>query len=299
MRPFLSLCVLLAAACDAAALPSGPLSGGLALPPAGVARPASPFPPDFIDLVAHAGWIFQATVTELHAATEPAPPPWADPQNQWDLEKMVVVRIDQVAVAPLQDELVLGSQDTIILRAPPSFGVGFAGYFLVSAFEVGRSWVFTEQGRLPANAVPWDSFAHKVNEVRRYLFDRALYDRMVGADRVIVGTVQQVARLPGGVSDNQPEWWQATVGVDGTLRGPRPTASPYYPVRYEGSGNPCCIGMPKLHVSDHAILLLYPDTVTGLSGDAFLIIDPLDLQRTQDLVRLEALLGAPPEPPPL
>jgi len=73
-----------------------------------------------------------STVTELHAATEPAPPPWADPQNQWDLEKMVVVRIDQVAVAPLQDELVLGSQDTIILRAPPSFGVGFAGYFLVS-----------------------------------------------------------------------------------------------------------------------------------------------------------------------
>jgi hypothetical protein len=122
---------------------------------------------------------------------------------------------------------------------------------------------------------------------------------MMGADRVILGSVQSPPRLPGPVTDNLPEWWEAQVAVDGTLRGPKPTVSPYYPVRFEGAGNECCLDMPKLHVGDHEIMMLYHDTVTGAPGDAYLVMDSLDVQRAQDLTRLQALLGAQPQPPPL
>jgi len=272
---------------------------GIPLPPDSTPHPGFYYPDNLVDLVAHSGWIFQGTVTQLHAATEPMPPPWADPNHQWDLDKMVIVSIDRVAVEPLQYELPPATQDTIILLAPPAFDVGYQGYFFVSWYEAGNSWVFTEVGHMDAHAVPFEAFAHKVHQVQLYLADRALYDRMMGADRVILGAVQSVQRLPGPVTDNLPEWWEAQVAVDGTLRGPNPTTSPYYPVRYEGSQNECCYRMPKLHVGDQAILLLYPDTMTGQPGDAFLIYDPLDEQRAQDLVRLQALLGAPPVPPPL
>ena len=271
----------------------GPLAGSVA------PHPGFAYPDNFIDLVAHSGWIFQATVTELHAATEPTPPPWADPEHQWDLARMVVVRIDQVAVQPLQDPLPPGTQDTIILLAPPGFDVGYSGYFFVTPYEAGNSWVFIEQGHLDANFVPFGTLSHKVHEVQLYLSERALYDRMVGANRVILGAVQSTQRLPGPISDNLPEWWEAQVAVDGTLDGPPPTVTPYYTVRFEGSQNECCIHMPKLHVGDQSILLLYPDTVTGQGGDAFLVMDPLDVQRAQDLDRLQALLGAAPQPPPL
>jgi len=265
---------------DAAACPSDP-----------------PYPADLVDLVGRSGWVFRATVVEQHAATEPQPPPFADPQGLWDLDRMIVVAIDDSSIEPQEAPLPAGSHDTVILTAPPGadLAVGQQAYFFVSWFLAGSSWVFVEQGHWSGDGLGFDDVHAAVHEARRYLLDRALYQRMAGAERVIRGTVLSVADLSDPESDNLPDWWEATVQPRYTLHGP--VEIDPIQVRYQGGDNPCCVDMPRLAPGDDADLLIYPDTITGHPGPARVIADPLDRQLPRDEPRLRSLLASPPRPP--
>ena len=249
----------------------------------------SPIPGELAD----SGWVFAATVVELHAATEPEPP--IDPQG-WDLGRMAIVRIDAVPVAPASAPLPLGQRDTIIFRDPPSFDVGYAGYFWVTDYLAGASWVFTEEGHMDASALPYDQFVARVQATARYNADEALYERMRDADAVVVATVTSAAELPGQpISDDLPDWWQATVTPTSTLRGTIATGP--IAVRFDGSHSACCYRAPKLAVGQQAVLILYPDTMSQLPGDAYLVVDPLDVQAIGERDRMAALLASPPTCP--
>ena len=259
---------------------------------------ASKYPPNFVDLVAHSAWIFRGTVAELHATTEQRPFP--DPDMLWDLDKMVIAKIDRVSVEPLEAPLVAGSSDTIILKQSPEpeFAVGTQAYFFVTWLLAGRSWVFVEQGHLGADRVGFEEFHAKVHETKRYLLDRALYERMLGAERVIRGTVISTEDLPGDpIGDNASDWWVGTFQPQDTLRGPVDTAS--IQVRYQASDSQCCYQMPRLLAGKEQILLLYPDTVTGHPGPELVVTDPLDVEAPGELERMRSLLASPPQSPTL
>jgi hypothetical protein len=121
---------------------------------------------------------------------------------------------------------------------------------------------------------------------------------MVGAERVIRGTVLSTEDLPGDpISDNLPDWWVAAVQPEETLRGPVDAAP--LQVRYQGSPSACCYRMPHLAAGEEGVLLLHPDDVTGHPGPALVVVDPLDVQPASELERLRSLLASPPQPPVL
>src|SRR5262249_40093065 len=74
---------------------------------------SSPYPPQIVDWVAGSPFVFQATVEKLHASTENAPPPGLDPSHLWNLDNMVVVRIDQPVLDGQPPLLAAGSEATL------------------------------------------------------------------------------------------------------------------------------------------------------------------------------------------
>jgi len=285
---------LLAACSDS--LPAG---NGHGLPdaPQTALTPAYPhavegLPREVVDWVARSGWVFEATVTRLNDCTEPFPP-W-DPEGYWDLNRMIVVTIDGVARAPESAPLVPGTEHTVVLPEPPTLEVGARAYFFVSWLAAGESWVFLEVGQLADDAIDLSGLTGLVEEIESYLDDRAVYDRLIAADRVVAATVLDTRELPGPEVDNLPIWWEADVDVTSALRGP---ASVDRPVRFDGATTFCCYLRPKLEIGEQVILALFPDDQSDADGPGFLILDPLDKWATSERTRLESLLQAPPEPP--
>lgn len=253
---------------------------------------ASALPSEMIDWVAGSGWVFEATVVRLNDCTEELPP-W-DPGGDWDLARMIVVRIDGVALAPESAPLVVGTEHTVVLPEPPTMAVGARAFFFVTWLGAGESWVFQEVGQLSEDAVDLIDLTTLVEQIETYLADRAVYERMLAADRVVEATVLDAKRLPGPEVDNLPIWWEAQVEVTSALSGP---ALVDRPVRFDGATSYCCYQRPKLAAGEQAILALFPDDQSGADGDGFLIIDPLDKWAPAEYTHLESLLETPPEPP--
>jgi hypothetical protein len=273
---------------DAAAAPdAAPVADAATTPDA-----AASLPSEMIDWVEGSGWVFEATVVRLNDCTEGFPP-W-DPGGYWDLERMIVVRIDGVALAPESAPLVPGTEHTVVLPAPPTMEVGTRAFFFVTWLAAGESWVFLQVGQLADDAIELPELTTLVEEIEAYLADRAIYERMLAADRVVEATVLDAKRLPGPEVDNLPIWWEAQVEATSALRGP---ALVDLPVRFDGAMSNCCYQRPKLEVGEQAIVALFPDNQSGAEGDGFLIIDPLDKWATTERAHLESLLETPPESP--
>jgi hypothetical protein len=253
-------------------------------------------PTELVAQLDRSWWVFTGTVTALHQATVPPPPDGIDPY--WDTSKQASLQVTDVASAPSEEPLLIGEHDSIQFHDVPTFDVGYQGHFLVSPYYDGDSHLFWEEGHLDASAIPTDQFDAWVHTAMQYNADHTLYERMVNAQAVAVVTVLDAAELPGQlVSDNLPDWWQAHVTVQTIVTGSLP-AGPI-PVRFDHSDSFCCYQKPKLAPGDQAIVILYPDGVTGLPGMSYAISDPLDLHPVAMQQELAALLAAPPTCPSL
>lgn len=285
MRAALAAIVLVTACSDSApSSPDGP-------PPdaAGIA------PRSLVEWVSGSAFVFRGKVVELEAATEPAPPDFADPDHLWNLANMIVIEPERVSLDPIELPLLPGTHHTVILQAPAhELAVGEELYIFGRVFMLGTSIVMVEVGRLESD-LPFDRVHQVVHETQRYLLDRTLTDRMLLADRVIWATVASVEAGPGPTTESGPWWWSATLVPRRTLHGPV-EIDPLV-VHFDGSANECCYEWPKLHAGDQALYLLQPDTISGLPDARFVLANALDQQALTEELRLRSLLASQPVPP--
>jgi hypothetical protein len=252
------------------------------------------YPPDFVDWIENAGWIFTGTVTRLHAATEDKP--FLDPSGLWDLGKMIVVKTDRITYQRTELLAVGASENTLVLKTAPTLHVGDRAYFLATWWFSGVSNVFIELGEVSTAGASPQEFDAAVLRAQAYWADRAVYDRMTSGTSVVEATVGAVHVLPGPIVDNLPLWSEATVTVDKTLLGA--TSGPIT-VRFDAATTPCCSSHAKLSTGDQVILLLRADSMSGAPGTASLVFDPLDVQPLTNAPHLSALLASPPQKPQL
>jgi hypothetical protein len=231
------------------------------------------------------GWVFRATVTRLNAATEQQPPDFADQQHLWDLSKMIVVRIDTVFQQPDEAPLPLGTQDTIILKSRVDVAVGDQLDFYVQWFEAANSWVFLENTRQPAT-LDAASMQTRINDLKQYKADEALMARLNNALQVVRGSVASLTEVTHTVSDELPDWWDASIDVTETLKGDPVTTTV---ARFDGAMNYVGYTRPKLTTDMH-------DVVLAIQQDGT-VIDPLDLQQGDGIARVKRLMASPPVPP--
>jgi len=258
---------------------------------------AGPAPRSLVDWVAGSGFVFRGRVIELEAATEPAPPDFADPQHLWQQDRLIIVEPVEVSLEPVELQLIPGSRHTMILRAPArELVVGQELYFFGGLFSAGQTLVMTEVGRLEGD-LPFERVHQAVHATERYLLDRALTDRLLAANRVIYATVTAIDDASGPITDEGPDWWTATLMPRRTLRGP--VEIDPIQVHFDASRNFCCYEWPKLQVGDQAIYLLQPDTITGLPDSAYVLDSALDEEALIEEPRIRSLIASPPVPPVL
>jgi hypothetical protein len=250
--------------------------------PTAVCDPASGA---LVSAYAQSGWVFRATVTQLNAATEQKPPDFADQQHLWDLSKMIVVRIDAVFQQPDEAPLPLGTQDTIILKGRVDVAVGDQLDFYVQWFEAGNTWVFLENTRQPAT-LNEAAMRVRIGELQQYMADEALMARLNSALQVVRGSVASLTEVTHTVSDELPDWWDATIDVTETLKGDPVTSTV---ARFDGAMNYVGYKRPKLTTDMHDVLLAIQQDGT--------VTDPLDLQQGDGIARVKRLMAAPPVPP--
>jgi hypothetical protein len=126
--------------------------------------------------------------------------------------------------------------------------------------------------------------------LQKALLDRAVYDRMSGADAVLVGQVTSVDATPPPtpVSEHSPLWTDARVQSMTNLVG----EGGVFTVRFSKSTDICCAALPKLTQRENALFI-----VRKGAGGAY-YAEKGDVLPAGDEPRLRAVLACPPDLPP-
>jgi hypothetical protein len=190
----------------------------------------APFDPQRVSLALSAPLVFEGTVQRLDGAAYVA----KVEQRIFGDPVLAEVKIDATALP----------------------AAGTHAFFFVRPWKYGVDVEAGELARVAPGA--WPNLSAEVPEIRRLASERALYDELIAADRVVVATVQSVVGHPvnGGEigSEHDPLWTDSTVSVQCALRGP---ASASAAVRFAASYDIAQYQSPKLTAGEQSLLLLH------------------------------------------
>ncbi len=202
----------------------------------------APFDQQLVTWTLAAPAVFGGTVRRVNASTEPSTPSTLG-------RPLFVVSVDQ----PLWGAE-LPAEVTVDPAGAAMPAVGEVAFFFVRGQTYGVGVVTIEQQRVAPGT--FSNIVTGVPEIRRLAAERALYDELIAAQRVVVAEVRSVASQPAGFigSEHDPVWTDSTVSVECTLRGP---ASPVADVRFAASSDIAWFQSPKLTAGQHGLLLLH------------------------------------------
>ena len=206
-------------------------------------------------------------------------------------DRTAVVRVDQVLHAPAAFATLAGHRITLQLaadKAPVSTGETLA--FFAEGLAFGESIAVTEVGRLALEALqPRLTEALETGQAGDPLAElqqRAEQDRLREhaevADAIVIGRVIKLEKaLPGGYSEHDPDWWQATLDVNHVERGdvePGPLV-----ILYANSLDVDWRVSPKPRASQHGLWILHATEGDLADAARFAIVHPEDFQPLQSL----------------
>ena len=228
------------------------------------------------EIVASAALVFTATVTELETAT--------------DAEAPLVVRVDDVYRAPEDLELLAGQRITVELsgrRIP----VGSEGVFFTNPWHFGET--LTVRGiAFGESDVDLDALREQLRDVDERARERGLVERLAVVDLVVAGRVlnTQPAEIPPSfASEHSPQWWEATIQVEGVEKGELPEDRVV--VLFPNSMDVRWYRAPKFQVGQSGVWLLTRGPAEGLPSEVYTALDPLDAHPLDARERLRRLLG--------
>jgi hypothetical protein len=230
-------------------------------------------------LAAQSNFIFQGTVQRLNDSTEGQVP--ASPST-------AVVRVDKLIQGADMASNVIGREITVMLLKPRSVAVGRSVLFYSNVAVVGKSVAVKEVGHVEAAASGQTAQAVDYAASKA---QRALQQRVAGADLVVTGTVASVraperkTTLPP--SEHDPEWTEAIITVQSTEKGSAPQR---VVVWFPASDDIGWFRAPKLKSGQTGVFLLRRAAERGLQG--FTALDPLDVQPAPERERVRGMIRA-------
>ncbi len=243
------------------------------------------------DLVQRSRFIFTGTVVELRAVTVPS---IAVSDNT------IVVRVDEVLYYKKLFANYGGKKITVLVKDYKLLKVGDQAVFFTDVSIMSESVAVRAVGY---RKIPKGETAPKKQIVSalQILEDRALVERIVGAEFVVVGKVSSVRAAaetlrPHPISEHYPYWREAIIEVESTLQGD-PTRARIV-VRFPGSDDVAFRSIPKFKVGQQGIWILRRDLrpgapkafLEGKETEAYMAQDPRDYLPKSRLDRIRQLI---------
>ena len=243
------------------------------------------------DLVQRSRFIFTGTVVELRAVTVP---------SITVSDNTIVVRVDELLHYKKLFANYEGKKITVLVKDYKLLKVGDQAVFFTNVSIMGESVAVRAVGYrkiTKGGAAPKKQIA----SAQQMMEDRALVERIAGAEFVVVGKVSSVrvapeTLRPHPISEHYPYWREAIIEVESTLKGD-PTRARIV-VRFPGSDDVAFRSIPKLKVDQEGIWILRRDLRPGapkalLEGkeiEAYMAQDPRDYQAKSQLKRIRQLI---------
>lgn len=228
--------------------------------------------------------VFRGRVKATRAATEGVPLS----------DETAVVAVEELLIAPDTFPDVVGQEITVRLKQAARRGEH--SVFLVQGWTYGATVGVSEVDRIGA--------LRSTGEVRA-LFNQAserngmrmLSERFAGADIVLAGVVTETRQAPEERrvridTEHDPEWWEAAVDVEETLKG---ESQRQVVLLFPASTDELWIDCPKLEPGLRAVFAIRRDQQErggpGLWVPGLTVIDPMDVQPIDQLDRVRSLVG--------
>jgi hypothetical protein len=221
---------------------------GLTLEPAAAATSDAPI-------------VFSGNVTKL-AATTMAEVPAS--------RNTVVVQVTSIAKKPESIALRAGDLVTVQVTDPAEFEVGAQAEFYADAWILGSGIAVKERGHGPSQGGSGASAS--MHEAQAEATDAAIREHVSSAELIVVGRVLSVkprvlttsvstaAAPPPRISEHDPDWRDAVVQVESTVKG-KPARQVV--VRFPASRDIAWAASPKLKPGQTATFFLNSDQVSG------------------------------------
>ncbi len=249
--------------------------------------------------------VFIGTVGQVGAASFAAVP--VSPRT-------VVVRVDAVIEKPKAVVLKQGDQVTVEVQDPSQFKVGVQATFYTDGWIYGQGIAVREVGHELAQSAMTEAAVkenrNRVMQMRKELSDADLRARIEAADMVVVGKVAEVHSWtkagtagPRGVSEHNPDWQEAVIQVESSLKGAQAQQS--LVIRFPGSMDISWYGVPKFKQGQDGTFLLKKDRVSGapmamLAGaavQAYTALNSGDVLSKDEAERVRSLVTQKAEKP--
>lgn len=239
------------------------------------------------DLVRQSRYIIRGTIQKLNAATMSAIS---------DTTNTVVARVDEVLQAPKGLDDFTGRDITIQLSQSRGVKVGQQAVFFTNSWLYGESIAVLEVGRVAAGK-DLTVLRKQIADADQKIADQALQTRIDRAELIIVGKVAETRPVQkegqhGPMTEHDPDWWEAVIGIESVEKGQFPEMSVI--VLFPHSTDEMWIDSPKFHVNQEGIWILQRDQkekgfpVLRIPG--YTALDPLDFQPKDQLEGIRMLI---------
>jgi hypothetical protein len=178
------------------------------------------------ELLRRSSFVFAGTVREARASTVKLVPAG---------DNTVAAHVDRVVKGADTVGDFTGENVTIVLQKPLSVRQGDRFTFFTNPRVSSKNLAVEEVGHLPADerAAELKAQAGKVEQEAK---DKKLREHVAQADLIVTGQItatKPLARETGNrppLSEHEPEWWEATIQVQGVEKGKADkTVTVYYP----------------------------------------------------------------------
>lgn len=231
------------------------------------------------DFVRKSDFVFKGTVLLLNTSTIDA----EDPGN------MAVVRVDSVINASKILSDFTGKQITVTLKDPSSVKKNESKIFFTRTVYFGESLGVDEIGSYNVKRYP--EIDKQIKKANREIEDSMLVARLKNTELIVIGKVISVKKSknqPSFISEHSPEWFEAEIEVNSTLKGENPGKVVFL---FPGSEDEVYLNSPKFKVGDSGIFLLRKGNLKMGDEKMFSIVSKKDFLKEDQSARIKVLIG--------
>jgi hypothetical protein len=201
-----------------------------------------------------------------------------------DSANIITLKVDHVYLAPKAFSRLVGDELTVLVKDPAGLQVNDRMIFFARGWLIGDSIAVEEVGRLSSRGA---DLANRIASAQEDAADQALRKRISEAELVIAGRVIEIRpQAPlAGVSEHNPNWQEAVVGVSEVLKGDNSLTR--VGVFFPASLDVAWANAPKFQIGQEGIWILRRES----EPNGYTALDAQDFRPASERSRIRRLLG--------